>query len=117
MLCFLESEATQVFSLRVPLFTSPQIRQSASPAHSGDVANQMGSRTITDEDDKACEIEQVESSPDVGNPYDFTDEDVDEMIAILSRPVAPPTTSLVLSPDIDADLWEALGMDVSDFVV
>ncbi len=53
MLCFLETEC---FSLKVPLFTQPRIRQSASPNHSEDATSQVKSPNITGEDVKPCVV-------------------------------------------------------------
>ena len=112
MLCLLGSDAARVFSLRVELTAPLRAAQSASPVRSGSPVHIAETKQV--------EPSSVESFPDVDDPYNFTDEDIDEMIAILQRPVAPPAAPPVplpplLSPDTDADLWGVLGMDVSDF--
>ena len=136
MLCFSDTEAAPVFSLKIPLFAPSTFQMksdqpselSTSPAHSEVVSNQMGSRSAQLEDDnKADEIgqegahETMESPTDDTNskPFALTDEDIDAMIEALWRAphVAPPPMPPVVSPDIDDDLREVLGMDIGDFLV
>ncbi len=136
MLCFSDTEAPPVFSLRIPLFAPSTFQMksdqptelSASPAHSEVVSNRMGSRSARlGDDNKAGEIgqegahETMESPTDDtnSNPFALTDEDVDAMIEALWRapPVAPSPMPPVVSPDIDDDLREVLEMDIGDFLV
>ncbi len=100
------------FSLKVPMFVQPEVRQSPSPS------NSEGS------DVKPAVFEQAESvkvteTVEVLDPQmnvDLTNDDIDEMLGILAQHTLP-STSMMVTPDIDDDLKEILGMDIADFVV
>ncbi len=131
MLCFSDTEAPPVFSLKIPLFTSstpqmksgqpstPQMKsgqpntsqtksEQSNPMPKGPTAYWDGNRPSTD----------CATTIDTTNPFALTAEDIDEMLgALLQATPSTAPTPAVVSPDIDDDLKEVLGMDIGDFLV
>jgi hypothetical protein len=142
---FSDSEATPVFSLKIPLFkpmdTTQESRQAATPSHSeitdteseqaaspshGETADNESEQTTSPSHGETVDegsYEMVEAPPDIGthNPHELTDKAIAEILSALSQipSVAPSPISQQQSLDdvMDQDLRDVLGMDIGDFVV
>ena len=131
MLCFSDTEAPPVFSLKIPLLPSntpqmksrqpstPQMKsgqpstfqtksEQSNPMPMGPTAYWDGNSPPTD----------CATTTDTTNPFALTTEDIDEMLgALLQATPSTAPTPTVVSPDIDDDLKEVLGMDIGDILM
>ncbi len=119
MLCFSDTETSPLFSLKIPLLSSTSQIGSGQPSSVSTGSKQSdlvptsstayGNRPPTD-----C------AATTTTNPFMLTDEEIDGMVEALLQAtpsVAPPSGAVVVSPDIDDDLKEVLGLDIGDFLV
>ena len=139
MLCFSDTETPSVFSLKIPLFTSntPQMK-SGQPSTSRIKSGQPSTSQTKSGQPNTSQTKSEQSNPmptgptaywggnspptdcttttDTTNPFALTAEDADEMLeALLQATPSTAPTPAVVSPDIDDDLKEVLGMDIGGF--
>ena len=140
MLCFLGA-----FTLKIPFISFPVTPTESSATETDDQSNETESSVsnqsdeeslgteIGDNDDNqgTCamieEIGDCEVLPEVSDafenrtppppPHLLTDKDIEEMLCALGTLSKAPTETMNTVPEMDEDLREVLGMDVSDFIV